>query len=161
MIYSSNIVFASLWLHSWSELLWNCDNLNISLAVATRRISAAPQSMYIAQPSLSIQIGGLEELGTRLFDRLGRKVVLTQAVNSFQVHMPSGLCGRWSKRNRSCTNCSGRNRRSPDRRHAIDGQFLSAVRAPLVSKIQLRFPSIHLQVRRRLPRSSTGCWQSA
>ena len=51
------------------------------MAVAAHQnFSRAAEHVHVSQPSLSIQIGGLEkELGTRLFDRLGRQVLLTEA----------------------------------------------------------------------------------
>lgn len=51
-------------------------------AAAARHLhfSRAAEELYVAQPSLSLQIGKLEaELGTPLFHRRGRKVTLTDA----------------------------------------------------------------------------------
>src|SRR5574340_654634 len=67
--------------------------LHYFMAVATHHnFSRAAEHVHVSQPSLSIQIGGLEkELGTRLFDRLGRNVVLTQAGELFLVHAERAL----------------------------------------------------------------------
>ena len=63
------------------------------MAVATHQnFSRAAEHVHVSQPSLSVQIGGLErELGARLFDRLGRKVVLTQAGELFRIHAERAL----------------------------------------------------------------------
>ena len=51
--------------------------------VETGSFSKAAKRCFVAQPSLSQQIIKLEkEIGTRLFDRLGKKVVLTEAGNT-------------------------------------------------------------------------------
>src|ERR1700677_1821920 len=50
----------------------------------TGSFSRAAQQTHVSQPSLSQQIGKLEdELGTRLFDRLGGSVRLTELGKSF------------------------------------------------------------------------------
>lgn len=61
--------------------------LRYVLAVAeTGNFTRAAIQSHIAQPSLSQQIIKLErELGTKLFHRLGRKAVLTEAGNAFLV----------------------------------------------------------------------------
>lgn len=58
------------------------------LAVATcQSFTRAADKVHVSQPSLSVQITALEEeLGAPLFDRLGRKVLLTQAGELFRQH---------------------------------------------------------------------------
>ncbi|MCS6294835.1 MAG: LysR family transcriptional regulator [Nitrospira sp.] len=119
--------------------------LEYFMAVATHHnFSRAAEHVHVSQPSLSIQIAGLEkELGTRLFDRLGRKVVLTQAGELFQVHAERAL-------------------REVEQAEQVVHELLGAKRgrlvvgtlstvnsyliAPLVSRFKQRFPDIHLQV---------------
>lgn len=49
--------------------------------------SRAAEKLYISQPSLSQQIKNLEsELGTPLFDRIGKKTALTEAGNILLTH---------------------------------------------------------------------------
>ncbi|MBA4374304.1 MAG: LysR family transcriptional regulator [Thermodesulfovibrio sp.] len=53
----------------------------------TRSISRAAEELLITQPAVSKQIKSLEEeLGTRLFDRIGRKVLLTRAGENLLEH---------------------------------------------------------------------------
>ncbi|PXY22872.1 LysR family transcriptional regulator [Prauserella muralis] len=52
----------------------------------------AAEVLYLAQPSLSVQIRKLEkELGVELFERLGRKVTLTTAGEAFLEHARPAL----------------------------------------------------------------------
>ena len=62
--------------------------LRYFLAVASSQsFTRAAEMVHVSQPSLSVQISALEEeLGTRLLDRLGRKVALTQAGELFRDH---------------------------------------------------------------------------
>jgi DNA-binding transcriptional LysR family regulator len=61
----------------------------------------AAERLYIAQPSLSEQIRKLEtELGTRLFERLGRRVALTSAGEAFRPHAERALFEVEEARNR-------------------------------------------------------------
>lgn len=119
--------------------------LEYFMAVATHQnFSRAAEHVHVSQPSLSIQIGSLEkELGTRLFDRLGRKVILTQAGELFQVHAERAL-------------------REVEQAEQVVHELLGAKRgrlvvgtlstvnsyliAPLVTQFKQRFPNIHLQV---------------
>ena len=56
-------------------------NLQAFISVAERAsFSIAAQQLHLTQPAISKRISALEEeLGTRLFDRIGRRVVLTEA----------------------------------------------------------------------------------
>lgn len=56
-------------------------NLNAFIAVAdTRSFSVAAEHLYLTQPAISKRISALEaELDIQLFDRIGRKVTLTEA----------------------------------------------------------------------------------
>ena len=63
-------------------------HLRYFLAIASAEsFTKASETLHVSQPSLSVQIRDLEvELGTRLLDRLGRKVMLTQAGELFRDH---------------------------------------------------------------------------
>ena len=67
--------------------------LRYVLAVARAgSFSRAAEDLFLAQPSLSVQIRKLEkELGIALFDRLGRRVVLTAAGEEFVAHVQQAL----------------------------------------------------------------------
>jgi len=55
-------------------------HLRYFLAVAKPLTLLEQQRLYISQPTLSQQIKQLEaELGTTLFDRIGKRVILTEA----------------------------------------------------------------------------------
>ena len=56
-------------------------NLNAFIAIAeTGSFSEAGERLHLTQPAVSKRIAALEQqLGARLFDRLGREIGLTQA----------------------------------------------------------------------------------
>lgn len=62
--------------------------LTYFLAVAERlNFSRAAEAMHIAQPAISQQIRALEEdLGVQLFDRMGKRVALTEAGQALLPH---------------------------------------------------------------------------
>jgi len=66
----------------------NLSQLKAFLAVAQdRSFSRAAEKLYLTQPAVSKQIQALEEgLGVRLFDRVGRSILLTQAGNILHDH---------------------------------------------------------------------------
>jgi len=115
------------------------------MAVAAHQnFSRAAEHVHISQPSLSIQISGLEqELGTRLFDRLGRKVILTQAGELFRAHAERAL------RELEQAAQVVHELQGAKRGRLIVGA-LSTVNSylitPLVTKFKQRFPGIQLQV---------------
>lgn len=119
--------------------------LEYFMAVAAHQnFSRAAEQVHVSQPSLSIQIGGLEkELGTRLFDRLGRKVLLTQAGELFHVHAERAL-REVEQAQQAVHELLG------EKRGRLVVGTLSTVNsyliAPLVSRFKQRFPDVHLQV---------------
>lgn len=62
-------------------------------AVATcEHMSKAAELLHIAQPTLSLNISRLEtELGVKLFDRVGRNIVLNQYGKAFLPHIRTAL----------------------------------------------------------------------
>src|SRR6185436_13619593 len=63
-------------------------HLTYFLMVAERlNFSRAAEALHVAQPAISQQIRALEdELGVRLFDRLGKRVTLTHAGQALLPH---------------------------------------------------------------------------
>jgi LysR family cyn operon transcriptional activator len=119
--------------------------LRYFLAVASsQNFTRAAETVHVSQPSLSVQISALEEeLGTRLFDRLGRKVVLTQAGELFGDH-----AGRVLRELEQAIQVV------QDLEGARKGRLVVGTLAtvnsylipPLVSRFKQRFPAIQLQV---------------
>lgn len=119
--------------------------LRYFLAVAsTLNFTRAAETVHVSQPSLSVQIGALEEeLGTRLFDRLGRKVVLTQAGELFRDH-----AGRVLRELEQAVQVV-QELQGAQRGRLVVGTLAtvnSYLIPPLVSRFKQRFPAIHLQV---------------
>src|SRR5690606_19354039 len=68
------------WLAAWSYPM-DLANLNAFITVAELGgFSVAAERLHLTQPAVSKRIAGLEQqLGVRLFDRLGREISLTEA----------------------------------------------------------------------------------
>lgn len=119
--------------------------LRYFLAVAaTQNFTRAAETVHVSQPSLSIQIAALEEeLGTKLFDRLGRKVALTQAGELFREH-----AGRVLRELEQAVQVV-QELQGAQRGRLVVGTVAtvnSYLIPPLVSRFKQRFPGIHLQV---------------
>lgn len=66
----------------------NIENLQAFLSVAGHRsFSQAAETLHLTQPAVSKRIAALEsQLGNRLFDRIGRRVNLTEAGRALEAH---------------------------------------------------------------------------
>ncbi|MFO0707491.1 MAG: LysR substrate-binding domain-containing protein [Nitrospira sp.] len=120
-------------------------HLRYFLAVATtHNFTRAADMVHISQPSLSIQIGALEEeLGSKLFDRLGRRVILTQAGELFREHAER-IIREVEQAVQVVQELQG-----AQRGRLVVGTLAtvnSYLIPPLVSQFKQRFPGIHLQV---------------
>lgn len=82
--------------------------LEVFLAVAeTGSFSRAAERAFLTQPAISKRIAALEtELGTRLFDRIGRRIQLTEAGRALLVRA-HGLVRELDDVKRSMTNLAG------------------------------------------------------
>lgn len=112
--------------------------------VSCQNFTRAAETVHVSQPSLSVQISALEEeLGTRLFDRLGRKVVLTQAGELFRPHAERAL------RELEHATQTVQELNGAKRGRLVVGT-LSTVNSylipPLASRFKQRFPGYQLQV---------------
>jgi LysR family transcriptional regulator, cyn operon transcriptional activator len=120
-------------------------HLRYFLAVATaQNFTKAAETLRVSQPSLSVQIRDLEEeLGTPLFDRLGRTIALTQAGDLFRDHAERAL--REVEQGAQLI----RELDGAQRGRLVVGTLAtvnSYLIPPLVSQFKKRFPAIHLQV---------------
>src|SRR6185503_15464467 len=63
-------------------------DLQVFLAVSTRlNFTRAAEDVHLSQPSVSVRIRQLEqELGVKLFEQLGKQVVLTEAGKVLEPH---------------------------------------------------------------------------
>jgi DNA-binding transcriptional LysR family regulator len=79
--------------YEWKEIQMEIRQLQLFIALAEEgSFTKAARRMNIVQSGLSISIKALEqELGTRLFDRTTRKVMLTPAGTLFLQHARAGL----------------------------------------------------------------------
>jgi len=83
-------------------------NLSAFIAVAeAASFSTAAERLYLTQPAISKRIAALEqELGTNLFDRVGRRVVLTEA-GRLLLPRAQGILNDLQDARRSLTNLAG------------------------------------------------------
>lgn len=119
--------------------------LRYFLAVASmQNFTRAAETVHVSQPSLSVQISALEdELGTRLFDRLGRKVVLTQAGELLREHAERVLREVEQATQVVLELQGGQRGRLVVGTLATVNSYLIP---PLVSRFRQRFPAVRLQV---------------
>ncbi|MBI4400371.1 MAG: LysR family transcriptional regulator [Nitrospirae bacterium] len=122
--------------------------LRYFLAVAERRnFTRAAEAVHVSQPSLSVQIAALEEeLGSPLFDRLGRQVALTEAGQIVRDHAERVL------RELEQAAQAVQELKGAERGRLMVGT-LSTVNLylvpPLVCRFKQQFPKVHLQVQAR------------
>jgi len=120
-------------------------HLGYFIAVASaQNFTKAAATVHVSQPSLSVQIRALEdELGARLFDRLGRKVSLTQAGELFRDHAERAV-RELERATQLVQEVHG-----AQRGRLVVGTLAtvnSYLIPPLVSQFKQRFPHIHLQI---------------
>lgn len=112
-----------------------------------QNFSRAAETIHVSQPSLSVQISALEEeLGAPLFDRLGRRVALTEAGQILYEHVQR-VFREIEQGAQAIQELKG-----AERGRLLVGT-LSTVNAylipPLVSRFRQRFPRVHLQIQAR------------
>ena len=120
-------------------------HLRYFIAVASaQNFTKVAAAVHVSQPSLSVQIRALEdELGARPFDRLGRKVTLTQAGELFRDHAERAV--RELERAAQLV----QEAHGAQRGRLVVGTLAtvnSYLIPPLVSQFKQRFPGIHLQI---------------
>lgn len=102
------------------------------------------EKVAISQPSLSVQIAALEyELGAPLFDRLGRRVALTEAGRLFREHAQRVI------RETELAAQTVRDLTGAEQGRLVVGALStinSYVIPPLVCRFKLRFPHVDLHV---------------
>jgi LysR family cyn operon transcriptional activator len=119
--------------------------LRYFLAIAEcESFTKGAEKVAISQPSVSVQIAALEyELGAPLFDRLGRRVALTEAGRLFRDHAQRII------RETELAAQSVRDVAGAEQGRLVVGA-LSTVNSylipPLVSRFKQRFPQVHLHV---------------
>ncbi|HEU4753701.1 MAG TPA: LysR substrate-binding domain-containing protein, partial [Armatimonadota bacterium] len=111
--------------------------------------SRAAEELYISQPSLSLQIGRLEEeLRTPLFHRRGRRVTLTDAGEAL-LPMAQRLLEAEAEARRVVQQVAGleRGRLSLCALPALDQHLLP----PWLARFRREYPSVELRVREQRP----------
>ncbi|WP_124100751.1 LysR family transcriptional regulator [Ruminococcus sp. Marseille-P6503] len=108
----------------------------------TQNISAAAKQLFIAQPSLSQTLKRLEnEVGTELFDRVGKQIVLNDAGKIFLKYtneifkaLDNAMRELSAYKDEQLTNV------------CICVQATSLLLPEIISEIQASYPNIHLQL---------------
>lgn len=122
--------------------------LRYFLAVAEQSsFTRAAEAVHVSQPSLSVQIAAMEEeVGAPLFDRLGRRVVLTEAGQILREHAARVV------RDLESGVQAIHELKGAERGRLMVGA-LSTVNSylipPLVSQFRRRFPNVSLHVQAR------------
>lgn len=121
-------------------------NLNAFIAIAeTGSFSEAGERLHLTQPAVSKRIAGLEQqLGVRLFDRLGREIGLTQAGRAL-LPRAYQILNVLDDTRRALTNLSGEvsGRLTLATSHHIGLHRLP----PLLRTFTRRFPEVNLDIR--------------
>lgn len=107
-------------------------------------VSKAAVRLHIAQPALSRQIGNLEqELGLKLFDRVGRRLVLTSEGEQILgecrglLHYANALGERAQLLRRGDTGVL---------KVAASPQFIESVMADFLRRYAQRYPNVHVKL---------------
>jgi DNA-binding transcriptional LysR family regulator len=123
-------------------------HLRYFLAVAEHSsFTRAAEAVHVSQPSLSVQIAALEEeVGVPLFDRLGRRVILTEAGQILREHaervvhdLESGVQAIHELKG------AERGRLTIGALSTVNSYLIP----PLVSRFRRKFPNVSLHVQGR------------
>lgn len=121
------------------------NELNAFVAVAeTGSFSQAAERLYLTQPAISKRIAALEEkLDTRLFDRIGRKIGLTEA-GLHLLPRAKGMLDEMADIQRSLSNLSGmvKGTLSMGTSHHIGLHRLP----PVLSRFSKQYPEVRLDL---------------
>lgn len=95
-------------------------------------ITRAAERLFISQPALSIYISSLEKsLGIRLFERVGKKFVLTCA-GELYVEKARKMLALKAEFDEALSEIAGGKRETADRRSASQGNLADSSGAPKV-----------------------------
>ncbi len=106
--------------------------------------SAAARALFLSQPAITQHIHALEaELGLPLFDRLGRRIVLTQAGQALAQHVPQilGLVGAAETATREAGGEASRTLRL-----GVSETLATYVLPPLLGEFQRAMPNGELRL---------------
>jgi DNA-binding transcriptional LysR family regulator len=107
-------------------------------------VSKAAVRLHVAQPALSRQIANLEqELGVRLFDRVGRRLMLTGEGEELLEDCRHLLSSADSLRERARQLAGGE---TGTLKVAASPQFIEGVMAGFLHRYRERYPNVHVTV---------------